>query len=101
MISFEEIEKEIIKIENTRDTTYATLERLAPLYAAMAYKLISGRTSAEQPECLKVQGDSEFLRVVGGKDPVKVFAVMDELMGAVAALNKNLYEATIEKIKAV
>ena len=27
--------------------------------------------------------------------------VMDELMGAVAALNKNLYEATIEKIKAV
>ena len=48
MISFEEIEKEIIKIENTRDTTYATPERLAPLYAAMAYKLISGRTSAER-----------------------------------------------------
>ena len=101
MISFEEIEKEIIKIENTRDTTYATLERLAPLYAAMAYKLISGSTNAEQPERLKVQGDSEFLRTASGKDPVKVFAVMDELMGAVAALNKNLYEATIEKIKAV
>lgn len=101
MISFEEIEKEIIKIENTRDTTYATLERLAPLYAAMAYKLISGRTSTERLEPLKVQGDSEFLRTAGGKDPVKVFAVMDELMGAVAALNKNLYEATIEKIKAV
>lgn len=101
MISFEEVEKEIIKIENTRDTTYATLERLAPLYAAMAYKLISGRTSTEPHELLKVAGDSEFLRTAGGKDPVKVLAVMDELMGAVAALNKNLYEATIEKIKAV
>lgn len=70
-------------------------------YAAMAYKLISGRTSTERLEPLKVQGDSEFLRTAGGKDPVKVLAVMDELMGAVAALNKNLYEATIEKIKAV
>lgn len=75
--------------------------RLAPLYAAMAYKLICGRTAAEQPEPLKVQGDSEFLRTASGKDAVKVFGVMDELMGAVAALNKNLYEATIEKIKAV
>ena len=37
----------------------------------------------------------------GGKDDVKVFGVMDELMVAVAALNKNLYESTIEKIKAV
>ena len=47
------------------------------------------------------QRDSEFLRTASGKDAVKVFGVMDKLMGAVAALNKNLYEATIEKIKAV
>ena len=39
--------------------------------------------------------------MASGKDAVKVFGVMDELMGAVAALNKNLYESTIEKIKAV
>lgn len=57
--------------------------------------------TATRLERIKVQGDSEFLRTAGGKDPVKVLAVMDELMGAVAALNKNLYEATIEKIKAV
>lgn len=49
----------------------------------------------------KLHGDSEFLRTESGKDAVKVFGVMDKLMGAVAALNKNLYEATIEKIKAV
>ena len=67
----------------------------------MAYKLISGRTSAERFEHLKVQGDSEFLRTASGKDAVKVFGAMDELMGAVAALNKNLYAAIIEKIKAV
>lgn len=47
-----------------------SLERLAPLYAAMAYKLICGRTAAEQPEPLKVQGDSEFLRTASGKDHV-------------------------------
>ena len=40
------------------------------LYAAMAYKLICGRTAAEQPEPLKVQGDSKFLRTASGKDPV-------------------------------
>lgn len=71
------------------------------LYAAMAYKLICGRTAAEQPEPLKVQGDSEFLRTASGKDSVKVFAVMDELMGAVGAINKNLYAATIEKLKEI
>jgi len=67
----------------------------------MAYKLICGRTAAEQPEPLKVQGDSEFLRTASGKDSVKVFAVMDELMGAVGAINKNLYAATIEKLKEI
>ena len=60
---------------------------------------MTANKAAEQPETLKVQGDSEFLRTASGKDAVKVFGVMDELM--VAALNKNLYESTIEKIKAV
>lgn len=49
----------------------------------------------------KLQGDSEFLRTASGKDSVKVFAVMDELMGAVGAINKNLYAATIEKLKEI
>lgn len=40
--------------------------------------LISGRTSAERFEPLKVQGESEFLRTASGKDAVKVFGVMDE-----------------------
>ena len=44
MIDFDEIEKEIIKIESSRDTSYATMERLAPLYCAVMYKRLGVNT---------------------------------------------------------
>ena len=64
MIDFDEIEKEIIGMEANRDTSYATMERLSPLYCAMIYKKIVSKPEAEEPQAVSLAGDSEFLNAI-------------------------------------
>lgn len=101
MIDFEEIEKEIIKIESSRDTSYATMERLAPLYCAMMYKRLGVNTEAYEPQAVNAIGDSEFLLAVSGKDSTKAWAVMNELMDDLMIGNKRVYDRVMDKLRRV
>lgn len=101
MIDYTEIENEIMTMESDRDTSYAALGRLAPLYTAMIYKAISGKTPIQQPQPLSLSGDSSFIVAVNGKDSVKVYAVLDELMSALSVVNPRLYDATMRKLEAL
>ena len=46
-------------------------------------------------------GDSDFLLAVSGKDSVKAWAVMDELMDMMMLANRKVYDATLEKIRKI
>lgn len=42
---------------------------------------------------------TEFSRVINGRQARQVFAVLDELMGILSAINPRLYNATLDKIE--
>lgn len=99
MIDFDEIEKEIINMEASRDTSYATMERLAPLYAAMIYKRLCANQESTDPQTVPASGDSAFLLTVSGTDSVKSWAVMDELMDNLRIVNERAYNSIIQKLE--
>ena len=101
MIDYTEIEKEIMTMESDRDTSYAALGRLAPLYTAMIYKSIMGKSTIQQAQPIAVTGDSDFIAAVNGKDSVAIYAVLDELMSALSVVNPRLYDATMRKLEAL
>ena len=46
-------------------------------------------------------GDTEFLKLVNGKDTEKVMAILDELMEATRVLQPRIYNQVIEKVQAI
>lgn len=61
-----------------------------------AYSGTAGPASGQ--EALGQYGDSEFLRAVSGKDPEKVWAIMDDLMDALQVVNRRAYTNVIRKL---
>ena len=45
-----------------------------------------------------VYGDSDFLRAVAGKDPARVWPIMDELMDTVLLVKRSVYDSVMRKI---
>lgn len=99
MLNLDVINDEILMLESKRDTTYAVVEKLAPLYIVRDH--LMGAAPAEQPTPLGVNGETDFLQAVSGKDSVQVFAVIDELMTTLQATNTRLYNAVMRKVNAV
>lgn len=97
MISVEELDRAILEHES-RDTTYANCERLAWLYIVRDH--ITGY-QPRQPVPVDVDGESEFLRAVHGRDSVRVWVLIDELMDTIAVVNPRLYDAVIRRIEAI
>lgn len=101
MIDFDEIGKEIINVETNRDTSYATMERLAPLYAAMIYKRLCSNAEVYEPKAVSAVGSSDFLAAVSGMDSVKAWQIMDELMDTLSVANPRVYASVMRKIAAI
>ena len=95
MINQEELDKEILMLEK-KDTTYANCERLAWLYVVRDH--ITGQ-QVVQPIPLEVSGDSEFLKIVNGKDSVSVWNIMDELMDTLHTAAPRVHGRIMERIK--
>lgn len=97
MISIDELDRAILEHES-RDTSYANCERLAWLYIVRDH--ITGQ-QMKQPAPLDISGDSEFLQAVNGRDSVRVWAIMNELMDVICATNMRLYDSVIRKIREI
>lgn len=95
MLNIDEINSEILMLETRRDTTYSVVEKLAPLYIVRDH--LNGEPS-QQPQPLEVDGGSEFLSAVAGKDSREVFGVVDEIMQTISVINPRLYAAAMKKI---
>lgn len=71
------------------------LGRSAPQPQIAAYS----EASPPIPEILGQYGDSDFLKAVEGKDPIKVWAIMDDLMDALQVVNRRAYDNVIRKLE--
>ncbi len=97
MLSLESIEQSITELES-RDTSFANCERLAWLY--IVHDHLKGYNVS--PEAIiEMNGSSDFIKMVNGKNPSKIMPVLDELMDAVKMLHPALYDAAMQKLKEV
>lgn len=120
MLDKAEIRKEIARLEY-EESSYHNYAMLADLYVIRrqmqedeqgsrstrlhAYSgdpapaVQAAASQAEVPQTVGSYGDSDFLRAIEGKDPSKVWTIMDELMDTLAVVNARVYNSVMQKIK--
>lgn len=109
MLDEREIRKEIARLEY-EESSYPNYAKLADLYAIRRemrggsgepLSPYSVATSSEPAAQYAVgqYGDSDFLLAVSGKDPGKVWPIIDELMDTLAMVNKKVYDSVLRKIQ--
>lgn len=86
-----------------KDLTFLVVERLAWLYivrdnALMQVKEEKGVEPVIMP-AVALSSGSEFMEACSKANPVKMWAVLDELMQSVQMLQPKLYQATIDRLK--
>lgn len=59
----------------------------------MSYSFSSGSSEIE------FDGESEFAKLINGREQREVFRVMDELMETLRAINPRLYASVIRKLQ--
>nr|DAQ29856.1 MAG TPA: hypothetical protein [Caudoviricetes sp.] len=95
MLSLDTINSDILELETQHDTTWSTCQRLAWLYVVRDH--ITGQAQ-KQPVPLEVSGDSDFLRAVDGRDSVKAWAIIDELMETIKILQPRVYDSVLRRL---
>ena len=120
MLDKAEIRKEIARLEY-EESSYPNYAKLADLYVIRdkmqedeqgsrssrvhAYSGAHAPTvQAEVPQAATTQmvgsyGDSDFLRAIAGKDPSKVWPIVDELMDTLAIVNAKVYHSVMQKVQ--
>lgn len=120
MLDKAEIRKEIARLEY-EESSYPNYAKLADLYVirdkmqedekgsrSLRVHAYSGAhapaVQAEVPQAAATQmvgsyGDSDFLRAIAGKDPSKVWPIVDELMDTLAIVNAKVYHSVMQKVQ--
>lgn len=107
MLDIREIEYWISRYENEADklndcVTLAALYSIRDRLRGGSYMepQITAYSEASAPvgETLGEYGDSDFLRAVAGKDPVRAWSVMDELMDTLLTVNAKVYNSVMAKL---
>ncbi|MCM1328864.1 MAG: hypothetical protein NC253_05420 [Ruminococcus sp.] len=102
MIPKKELLKSIAECEENVNT-FQRVEKLAALYIIYEHQYGEKQAYAPIPTetetVVEVNGDSNFQKVVNGKDAGKVWEIMSELMESVQLIQPRLYDAVIRKIK--
>ena len=88
MISLDEINAEIAKLEN-QPASYATIEKLSWLYTVKDHLSPGGGIP---------NGNSEYMCACRRRSVPEVMDVMDELMNALMVIQPKLYYAVIDKL---
>lgn len=98
MISIEQLNGEISILED-ETPTHATMEKLANLYIVRDHMQIGKTKPDQQEELYTVYGDTEFLKLIAGKNLRNVILKMDELMTTLYVLNPKLYQNVMDEIR--
>lgn len=97
MLDLNEIQKDIIDLKRM-DTSYAAIERLAWL-VTVRDELLRDKKGEMNP--LELQGDSDFLKAVSGKDSKAVWDIMDDLMDTLKVANPRAYQSIMNRINQI
>ena len=114
MTNCEIIEQEISELEK-KQIDYGTAEKLAWLYIVRDHiktpktlqtqehtveeSMISMERAVSKPEMMiKEESDSEFLKIIEGKDLDSVLAVIDETMSVLQTTLPRIYNNTMAKL---
>ncbi len=101
MISEKELLEAIDKCKNNVNS-FQWCEKLAALYTV--YDHLYGQPveyaniRTETETIVEVDGDNDFLKAVNGKNAVKIWNIMSELMESVKLIQPRLYDAVMRKI---
>lgn len=113
--NLKEIEWAIQELEK-EESSFPVYAKLANLYTVRnemlglsasqpqiaAYSEAAGPAAAGPAmESVPQYGDSEFLMAVEGKDPAKVWAIIDDLMDALQVVNRRAYDNVIRKLERI
>ena len=95
--------QEAIEEYKKAPATFANCEKLAT-YCTLYHYLYSDTQEVTKVEkitevVIDTEGESEFLRMIRGEDPRRIWAIMDELMQTIKLINPRLYDGVINKIE--
>lgn len=107
MIDEREVQKWIARLE-CEEPSWSGYEKLAVLYAIQNQKertesqpILPAYSCTAAPETVSNYGDSDFLRIVEGKDPTLVWPIVDELMDTLHVVNERVYSSVMRKLRAI
>lgn len=115
MLDAAEIRKEIARLEY-EESDYKNYAKLADLYVIrkqmqeeergdggkyVGYYSGAPAPVTAEPATVGEYGDSDFLLAVSGKDPAKVWPVIDELMDTLAMVNSKVYNSVMQKVQRI
>jgi hypothetical protein len=84
-------------------STYQNAEKLATFYLLYEHLYTTrepvSRVEQIEEVIISDHGDTDFLRLIAGRNAEDVWKIIDELMEAVLVLQPKLYNAVIDKLK--
>ena len=105
MITEKDLQEAIAECQGERNPNANTCIKLAAYYTILdnikekdPIERIPVSYSYDPPEVTAYTSDTLFGSQTGKKDPMKVMALMDELMDALQLYDPKLYEATMRKL---
>lgn len=111
MITREELQAAIKECEGERKPNANTCLKLASFYTIQDRLYPSSPNYEPAPEptysyapapqdapVVEYASDTEFGRLVEGKDVEKILSIIDELMTAISVISPRLYDVTMQKI---
>lgn len=101
MVTERELREAIRECESA-PVSLQSLQKLAVFYTIYDKNFADNTESSEKPtKIIDVQpvSDSEFMRLLVGKDWTSILVILDELMDTVKILQPRLYEAVMRKLR--
>lgn len=83
--------------------TYQNAEKLATFYTLYDHLYVrevpKNLVEMTREVTIDRYGDTEFLKAIDGMNAEKAWLIMDELMTTLMALQRKLYDATIDRLQ--
>lgn len=83
--------------------TYQNAEKLATFYTLYDHLYVrevpKNLVEMTREVTIDRYGDTEFLKAIDGMDAEKAWKIIDELMSTLMALQRKLYDATIDRLQ--
>ena len=110
MITQQDLQAAIAECQGQRNPNASTCIKLAAFLTIQEHMFgikeeqielprYSYSNKAEDNQAIQYSGDSEFAKLVNGKDQDEVMKIIDELMDAVNVVNPRLYASVIRKLQ--